>query len=527
MADKRLLYVTARSLKAYSWKAGRLHSDGTFDSGDTGVTEFARYLGTSPKALYYVVPDVTEEDFFQENIPYVGGKDRRTLLGRKIAQRYRDTSLALALSLGTEQGARREDRILFSSFTNTQQFQPWLSVLRTNESRLVGVYSLALIAPVVAKRLKLTATRFILVTLQSAGMRQSYVENGKIRFSRLGRADAADPRAAAEACAAESNRILQYLINLRILPRETGALEVMALAPTAHWEAFRAAWGNNARLKLDLIDVDSACRTVGLKSAPPDMLAERLFLHVLAGTQPSEQFASHSLRRFYNLWRARVALLAGGTAVFAILLLLSGLRFLDTYRIDRNAAADRQQAAAVIGQYDSLQARFPKTPVPREALNAAVESADAIERRTAFPDRFFAEISQALAGTPQIEFDKIEWDISNDPQARVSAAGGASKSAKVPAAPKSAAKPGTGAAYFEVAVISAHIKAVKASDYRGIRTIVDRFVQELQKRPGLEVLRTRTPFDTITEKAVAGDASARESDEVPQFTVTVTRRISA
>ena len=527
MADKRLLYVTARSLKAYRWTAGRLHSDGTFDSDDAGVTGFARYLGTSPKVLYYVVPDVAEEDFFQENIPYVRGKDRRTLLGRKIAQRYRDTSLVLALSLGTEQGARREDRILFSSFTNTQQFQPWLSVLRTNESRLVGVYSPALIAPVVAKRLKLTATRFILVTHQSAGMRQTYIENGKMRFSRLGRADATDPRAAAEACAAESNRILQYLINLRILPRETAALDVMALAPTTHWEAFRAAWGNNVRLKLDLIDVDSACRTLGLRSAPPDMLAERLFLHVLAGTQPAGQFAGHSLRRFYNLWRARVALLAGGTAIFAILLLVSGLRLLDVSKTTGDTAADRQQAATVAGQYDRLQARFPKTPVPREALNAAVESADAIVRQTVFPDRFFAEISQALSATPQIEFDKIEWDISNDPRSRVRAAAVASKSAKAPAAPKAAAKTNGGGAYFEVAVISAHINAVKASDYRSIKIVVDRFVQELRRRPGLEVLDTRTPFDTITEKAVAGDASARESDEVPQFTVTVTRRISA
>jgi hypothetical protein len=257
------------------------------------------------------------------------------------------------------------------------------------------------------------------------------------------------------------------------------------------------------------------------------MLAERLFLHVLAGTRPAEQFAGHSLRRFYNLWRARVALLAGGTAICAILLLVSGLRFLDVSKTTGDTAADRQQAATVAGQYDRLQARFPKTPVPREALNAAVESADAIVRQTVFPDRFFAEISQALSATPQIEFDKIEWDISNDPRSRVRAAAVASKSAKAPAAPKAAAKTNGGGAYFEVAVISAHIKAVKASDYRSIKIVVDRFVQELQRRPGLEVLDTRTPFDTITEKAVAGDASARESDEVPQFTVTVTRRISA
>jgi len=68
---------------------------------------------------------------------------------------------------------------------------------------------------------------------------------------------------------------------------------------------------------------------------------------------------------------------------------------------------------------------------------------------------------------------------------------------------------------------------VKASDYRSIKTVVDQFVQALRQRPGLEVVSTRTPFDTITEKAVAGDVSDQERDDVPQFSVTVIRRIGA
>lgn len=529
MADRRLLYISAKRLQAYRWKSGKLLSDGNFDSGDEGVTAFAHYLGGSPKSLYYVVPDVTEEDFFQENIPYVSGKDRRMLLARKMAQRYRDTSLALALSLGVQQGGRREDRILFSSFTNTQQFQPWLAALKTNESRLVGVYSLALIAPLLAKRLKVTATRFILVSIQDAGMRQSYVEDGKIRFSRLGRADPTDPRAAAEACAAESNRILQYLINLRILPRETGPLDVVALAPAAHKEAYESSWGDNPRLKLNLIDLESACRTTGLNSAPPEMLGERLFLHVLAGTQPVEQFASDALRRFYHQWRARLALLTGGAAIFAFSLLLSGLRLLEAHKTNGEAEDERKLEASVTGEYNRLQANFPKTPIPREMLKGAVVTANGILGQTAFPDRFFAEISQALSAVPQIEFDKIDWEISSNPRARGAADAPKAPTnvptAPAPAEPASAAAAGDAGRHFEVAVIAAHVNAVKASDYRRIKAIVDQFAQALRQRPGLEVISMRTPFDTITDKAVAGDASEQERDEVPQFSITISRRI--
>src|SRR5437773_1952873 len=73
-----------------------------------------------------------------------------------------------------------------------------------------------------------------MVSRQQAGLRQSYIENGRIRFSRLGRVDFSDPRVIAQDCAAESLRIQQYLVNSRILPREAPALDVLVLAPSEH-----------------------------------------------------------------------------------------------------------------------------------------------------------------------------------------------------------------------------------------------------------------------------------------------------
>src|SRR5215831_3222956 len=114
---------------------------------EKGVGEFSRYVKGNPESLYFILADVVEEDFFQENLPYVRGSDRRALLARRLAQRYRDVSLAVPISLGSETHAgRREERVLYTSFTNTQQFQPWLDVLRAAKARVVGVFSVALVA---------------------------------------------------------------------------------------------------------------------------------------------------------------------------------------------------------------------------------------------------------------------------------------------------------------------------------------------------------------------------------------------
>jgi len=178
---KCLLYFTAHQVTAYRWSRGELLKLAAFEAGENGVAEFSKYVDGARRSLFYVLGDVVEEDFFQENIPYVRGADRRALLARKLSQRYRDASLALPLSLGSETHAgRREERILYMSFTNTQQFQPWLDALRSHEARVAGVFSVALIAAVAGKRLGFKGGRYLLVSLQQGGLRQSFVENGRI-----------------------------------------------------------------------------------------------------------------------------------------------------------------------------------------------------------------------------------------------------------------------------------------------------------------------------------------------------------
>ncbi|MGH8696288.1 MAG: hypothetical protein ACREVS_07430, partial [Burkholderiales bacterium] len=184
--QKRLLYFTATRVLLYRWAHGRLAVESSYANNEDGAHAFAAQLRGAPVSLFYVLVDIVEEDFHQENVPFVRGSDRRALLARKLAQRYRDTSLSVALSLGYERTQRRDERMLFSSFTNNAPFQPWLAALREREAAVAGVYSVALLAPQLAAKLGSKKAPLLLVSLQQAGLRQTYVENGKIRFSRLG-----------------------------------------------------------------------------------------------------------------------------------------------------------------------------------------------------------------------------------------------------------------------------------------------------------------------------------------------------
>jgi hypothetical protein len=118
------------------------------------------------------------------------------------------------------------------------------------------------------------------------------------------------------------------------------------------------------------------------------------------------------------------------------------------------------------------------------------------------------QLSQALASSPQIELESIEW---NAVPAQISKAG--------------AAKASAGSSRIQTAQVSARINIAQTSDYRAITQIIDQFTDALRQQPGIEVISRRLPFDLTSEKSLSGDIGAQRASEVPRFTVVVSRRV--
>ena len=525
MADKQLIYFTSQRVSIYQRNGSEVSLTKVLPVGEEGAALFGEYVATHAQSLFYVMADIVEEDFSQESIPSVGGKDRRLLLQRKLAQRYRDTSLALAMSLGFEKiKERREEQILFSSFTNTQQFQPWLEVLRAQSARLVGIYSVPLIAPILSKRIGIKHPDFLLISLEGAGLRQTYIQKGQVRFSRLGTADREDPRLLAETCAAESGRIQQYLINLRIIPRSSTALEAVVLIPQSFKPFYEDACRSTAAMRFQILDIESCAKSSGLGKTPSDSEAETLFLHALSTTQPPQQFATEDLRRFYHLWRAKIALLSVGAAAFTFCLLLASLKVFEFMGINAEANSDLQQEASATRQYAKIQAQFPSTPTASDKLKVLVSNYSTILLQPNSPEPLLLQISKALASVPQIEIERIDWD--GPPNGRsTSPAKPAPNPGKAGSKADAAAnKTSAPAIEPETAQISGRISGGAGNDYRAITQIVDQFASALRSQKGIEIVSRQLPFDINAQKTLAGDIGAERAAEIPRFTIVLNRR---
>jgi hypothetical protein len=522
MPAKRLLYITAARATAYLWSSGRLSIDASFAAGEEGVAAFASYLAAAPSSLFYVLADVVEEDFHQENIPFLRGGDRRALLERKLAQRYRDTSLSVALSLGVERGQRRDERIVFSSFTNTQQLHPWLVALRDSDAPVVGVYSVALVAPQLAAQLGYKKVPCLIAALSQAGLRQSYIDGGQIRFSRLGPLEAAEVASAervADAFDRETTRVYQYLTAMRVLPREGGAVDTLLIAPPGQAEAVRDATGSVAQLRVRVFDLDEVRRKIGLKSAPAGAGAEALYLHLLAAHPPAHQYAKENLRGSYRLHQWRVGLVAGGAAVLVACVLFAGSQAWEIFRLHEATDRDRQQVALAQASYARVTAQFPEMPTNTDNLRTAMEQYRLVAAQTRSPQALLLEVSQVLNNSPRIDLELLRWEFD-------ARAAEASKEG-TPEAPRPAgAPPGGASARYEAIEIAARVRETSASDYRGIQLLVNQFMDQLRKRPGVEVLGVKMPFEANSRTQLTGDIGTERTGDIPRFTVVVGRRIA-
>lgn len=525
MAQKFVLYFTAGPHLLYRWSRAGLEQAASFSADEEGVAAFRHFLRGAPGALVAVLADVVGEDFHEDQIPFLRGADRAAVLERRLAQRFRDARLAAALPLGPVTGERRGERLLLASFANPAQFAPWLDALAESGARLAGVYSAPLLAPALAARLGARAGPAILVSVNTTGLRQCYMESGRLRFARL------EPAAdlAAEALGAfvrsETLRLAQYLVTLRALPREGPPVQVLVIAPDGRREALERALVSDARLSFHTLEMAEAARRIGLRRLVPGAGAEQLYLFLAQRRPPREQFARVEDRRAYYLWQARRALIASGAAAFGACALYAGAIWLDILGVREQATVQRREAQEATRQYERITATFPVTQTTTDNLKAAVVEFRAIAERTASPEAGLLHLARVMDQFPQIELEALAWSVDSPrgSQGTKPAAPAPAAAAPQPAGANPRRPQATLAQFLE---ISGRVEATQRSDYRAITQQVQRFAQALAAADGWRVVGTKLPFDITPDATLSGDIGADAGrGEAPRFTITIARGI--
>ena len=164
----------------------------------------------------YVAVDTVDEDYRFETLPHASGGDRKQLVERKLKQLYRSTPYFSATLQERDKDKRKDDRYLFCALTNPELLAPWLKAIEARELPLAGVYPLPTVTAAALAKLKLKSPNLLLISKHIAGLRQTFLKNGRFRITRLTQMRGSGDRTIDRSFAEEVSNTRMYLDALSV-----------------------------------------------------------------------------------------------------------------------------------------------------------------------------------------------------------------------------------------------------------------------------------------------------------------------
>lgn len=472
MAVRRVLYVDSRGLAAWIDHGGAIRMEADFAAAGS---DFARYLEQHRGSHFYLLADVADEEFRVVDVPYVGRRERRAIIARRLTQIEVAAALKAVLSCGRLREGRRDERLLFAAL-NDMALLPWLDALDRAQAALAGVFSTAQLASALPSACRSAAPHLLVATLTRAGLRQTFLERGRLRFSRL--TPLAANAEAADACAAEAARLRQYMVGRSLA--EGSRLTALVFVAAADMPAYRTACRDDADLQFECVALTDEAQGSGLKSTSP-ATAEALFVHLLLRHTPGDQFAGDDRRRDWRSARAdgisrRVAggLLAAG-------MLVAALAAAEAFRLRQDSAQVRAETAVYARRHAERRQALPATPLPPQHLRRRVGGYDELRRHAHGPAPAYRRLGAVLAAFPQVTVDRLEWRLGE----------------------RGELGPG-GFAQFD---LHASLPAQMAGDMRAQLAVAEALADRLRAEPAVRVQAISRPFDAAPDQALKSDAA--------------------
>ncbi|WP_424191985.1 hypothetical protein ACMYR3_10940 [Ampullimonas aquatilis] len=512
--NKQFFYLTNNQLTVYQEQQGLLAIDDQFANDSHGWQAFAEYVQNHKTIRTSILTDLIEEDFQCDLLPHVFGKVKQTLKQRRLTQLYRDTPYHLALQQGRAIDGRKDDKVLFSALTNPSLLTPWLDAIAQNDIPLVGIYSSAHLSERLIGACHFEHEHLLLVTCQSSGIRQSYFQNGRLKFSRLTPSTEQRQETIAEAVLNETAKTQQFLTNTRLLPRSS-VVHTVLIGTAADIKLLISSRVDTVPLEHEYIDINHIFSRLSDRQYHPIRAehVEEIFLALLARKSLQANYAPAEQTHRYRLWRVNFSLYASSTLILLAALLWSGLNTLDIYQEQNQLEQLMQQNNIAEMKLQLAKSALPPTPVNSQTLKASVEIADMLASNHPDLDYLIGHLSQVLDRMPQIRLDRLQWKANNTIDDHT---GDTAVSTQEPTTDGLEPRPaaihiGVPQKVTQTLLIEGEIVPYQRN-YRFAVESLRQFGDLLTRNKNIAIEVIRNPFDTRSSTTLEGLMSNEESD---------------
>lgn len=374
---------------------------------------FRAWVESQAGAQFQLLIDHVDEQHAIEKIPKLGFRDRAALIAKRFNQQFRDSEFRITSRIPRQAGDnRKEERLVMMALKSTVTLSPWLDILIQAKARVGLMTSPSLLSWQLIKSIA-PGQSGLLISRHPAGLRQTLIIDGTVRFSRLARLKAYD----APSVQAEILRSIQYLTMTQRL-----AASVVNGEKFTVWlieDAIHDADQLPASINLDS-GSSLALRRLGAAQLGMPLVSGAEGLSVwatLCQVRPGRlNYANARVAFFQRLanWRQRAwtggAVVAGAGLLMA--LLAGETASWHGHRMD-DVRHEITQLQSRVSQLRERLTSFPTTP---EDLRAAVRISERLVANEADPTKLLDIVSRALVQTQGLALDGISFSAHNGPE---------------------------------------------------------------------------------------------------------------
>jgi hypothetical protein len=426
MLAKRVIYITASEANIYLWKEACLQGPEEFRLDQDGLKSFSSLLNDSEEMLTYLIVDVVEEEFRNETVPHLFGRERKEFINRRLDQYYRATPYKGSLIQGREEAGRRDDRILFTALTNPDVVNPWIERLLEHKVPIAGIYTPSVLGGDLLQKLGINFENVLLMTRQkNSGVRQSYFQGKQLKLSRLVPIGELNEELSAELVFNEIEKARRYLARLQLLPFDK-ALDVCVISDSETIEIISDNSPDNSPdnnrdtdlARLHVFNIDDLFVDLGIKQQESERFCDRIYSRLLITKAPALNYTGVGDARYRKYRQNRLAMYAASVVFFMASLVWSGMNFIEGGVLESESQDAHKSAVIVQSEYDMVIAKIPETSIRPDGLKESVEIAKILKAHKALPQPLLKAISTGFDDA-SLRMDSIEWVVTSDPDASV------------------------------------------------------------------------------------------------------------
>ena len=417
--QKIIFQFTDKTLTVYQWSDGALHKDSVyylhnpedFELFSQNAPHWSEYIG-------YVLLNLSSEEYHEEKLPHILGKDRSLMLERKLSKFYPESEYTHYKFLKREKAGRKDDVFLLSGITDTVAIEPYLDIINAHHIEISGVYSTPLIINDIIKPLKHERRVLVIATGKPTEdrlpFRQTFLNGSLIHFNRLTAITySGDLDDLATKFNREVQRTWQYLNSRRDLPPGTD-LEVILIVPDDVEDALNAQpeqlHCNYRFIKLDqLLKIHKAEN----KIENPNFASFTAFI-LGKSAHKAPHYKPKKLAFVRLNQQAKRYLLAASILLAVVTLGITGNNLLKAHQMEEASLEMNQTLSDNHINIDSLQSWFSDRQTSPEKMEVVVVTARKLTKINPLPQSIFQVISDNYESFNDLSINLLEWKTISD-----------------------------------------------------------------------------------------------------------------